>query len=88
MVTATAWVPRGHPAQFPTRYDFNEGEFERITTLAKLQLDDARAELDKAQDDGDKNERPKKPSGEGREISPTSASTMCVAMEATLSASG
>ena len=87
MVTATAWVPRGYPAQFPTRYDFNEDECERIAALANLQLDDARAGLDKAQEDANKNERPEEPPSDAREASPALASTMCVTVEATLSAS-
>ncbi|KAI9834781.1 MAG: hypothetical protein M1819_002867 [Sarea resinae] len=49
MITATAWVPRGFAAPFPTKYDFNEEEFERIAKLAKLQLDDAKEDLDEAQ---------------------------------------
>ncbi|KAI9887060.1 MAG: hypothetical protein M1823_001132 [Watsoniomyces obsoletus] len=48
MITATVWVPRGAPAQFPTRYEFNEDEYDRISKLAKLQLDDAKEELDEA----------------------------------------
>ncbi|KAH0551666.1 hypothetical protein GP486_007116 [Trichoglossum hirsutum] len=48
MITATAWVPRGFPAPFPTRYEFNEEEFERISDLAKLQLEEAREGLDEA----------------------------------------
>jgi periodic tryptophan protein 1 len=48
MITATAWVPRGFAAPFPIRYDFNEEEFERISSLAKLQLDEAREDLDEA----------------------------------------
>lgn len=45
MITATAWVPRGFAAQFPTRKEFDEEEFERIAGLARGQLDDAREEL-------------------------------------------
>lgn len=45
MITATAWVPRGFAAQFPTRREFDEGEFERIVGLARGQLDDARDAL-------------------------------------------
>ncbi|KAI9770173.1 MAG: hypothetical protein M1835_006599 [Candelina submexicana] len=48
MITATAWVPRGFAAQFPTKYDFDEAEFERIADLAKLQLEDAKQDLDEA----------------------------------------
>ena len=48
MVTATAWVPRGYAAQFPSKYRFDEEEYERIAKLAKLELDDAKEDLDKA----------------------------------------
>lgn len=49
MITATGWVPRGFAAPFPTKYEFNETEFERIANLAKLQLDDAKEDLEEAQ---------------------------------------
>jgi len=49
MITATAWVPRGFAAPFPTKYAFDEEEFQRIADLAKLQLDDAQEDLDDAQ---------------------------------------
>ena len=42
MITATTWVPRGFAAPFPSRYQFDEDEYERISQLAKLQLDDAK----------------------------------------------
>jgi periodic tryptophan protein 1 len=48
MITATTWVPRGLAAPFPTKYDFDEEEFQRIADLAKLQLDDAQEELENA----------------------------------------
>lgn len=48
MITATAWVPRGFAAPFPTKYDFDEEEFQRIADLAKLQLDDAHEDLENA----------------------------------------
>ncbi|KFY22631.1 hypothetical protein V493_06454 [Pseudogymnoascus sp. VKM F-4281 (FW-2241)] len=49
MVTATAWVPRGFAAPFPTKYEFDEAEFDRIAKLAKLQLDDAQEDLEEAE---------------------------------------
>jgi periodic tryptophan protein 1 len=49
MITATAWVPRGFAAPFPTKYTFDEEEFKRIADLAKLQLDDAKEDLEEAQ---------------------------------------
>ena len=48
MITATAWVPRGHAAAFPTKYVFDEDEYARISKLAKLELDDAKKDLEKA----------------------------------------
>ena len=50
MITTTAWVPRGFAAPFPTKYTFDEKEFERIAALAKLQLDDAQDDLDEAKE--------------------------------------
>lgn len=48
MITATAWVPRGFAAPFPTKYTFDEEEFKRIAELAKIQLDDANEDLEDA----------------------------------------
>lgn len=48
MITAVSWVPRGQAAQFPTKYIFDEEEYERISQLAKLELDDAREDLEEA----------------------------------------
>lgn len=50
MITTTTWVPRGFAAPFPTKYNFDEEEFERIANLAKLQLDDAQEDLEEAQE--------------------------------------
>ncbi|OTA64696.1 WD40 repeat-like protein [Hypoxylon sp. EC38] len=49
MITTATWVPRGFAAPFPTKYNFDEDEFERIANLAKLQLDDANEDLEEAQ---------------------------------------
>ena len=49
MITATTWVPRGFAAPFPDKYQFDEDEYERISQLAKLQLDDAKEDLEEAQ---------------------------------------
>jgi periodic tryptophan protein 1 len=48
MITTSAWVPRGFAAPFPSRYNFDETEFERIAELAKIQLDDANDDLEEA----------------------------------------
>lgn len=49
MITTSAWVPRGFAAPFPQKYNFDEEEFERIASLAKLKLDDANDDLEEAQ---------------------------------------
>jgi periodic tryptophan protein 1 len=48
MITASLWVPRGAPAAFPVKYEVDEGELARISKLAKLQLEDAKSDLDRA----------------------------------------
>ena len=48
MITATAWVPRGHAAAFPTKYVFDEDEYARISKLAKLEIHDAKEDLENA----------------------------------------
>ncbi|OQO00444.1 hypothetical protein B0A48_13793 [Cryoendolithus antarcticus] len=48
MITATSWVPRGHAAAYPTKYVFDEGEYARISKLAKLELEDAKEDLETA----------------------------------------
>lgn len=48
MITTAAWVPRGFAAPFPQKYNFDEEEFERIASLAKLNLDDANDDLEEA----------------------------------------
>ncbi|KAH9879052.1 hypothetical protein J1614_002487 [Plenodomus biglobosus] len=51
MITATTWVPRGFAAPFPSRYQFDEDEYERISKLANLQLEDAKEDLEEAQEE-------------------------------------
>ncbi|TEA18843.1 putative WD repeat-containing protein [Colletotrichum sidae] len=53
MITTSTWVPRGFAAPFPSKYTFDEAEFERIAELAKLQLDDAEDDLKEAQEEAD-----------------------------------
>ena len=48
MITATAWVPRGHAAAHPTKYEFDEEEYERIAKLAKMELEEAKEGLEEA----------------------------------------
>ncbi len=49
MITATAWVSRGYAAPFPTRYVLDDEELDRISKLAKLELNDAKVKLAEAQ---------------------------------------
>lgn len=51
MITTSTWVRRGFAAPFPAKYDFDEAEFDRIANLAKLQLDDAKEDLEEAQEE-------------------------------------
>ncbi|KAK0633387.1 WD40-repeat-containing domain protein [Immersiella caudata] len=60
MITSTTWVPRGFAAPFPTKYNFDEEEFERIANLAKLQLEDAQEELEEAEEAEGQDYEPKK----------------------------
>ncbi|KKA30448.1 hypothetical protein TD95_000624 [Thielaviopsis punctulata] len=65
MITATKWVPRGYAAQFPTKYEMDDDEMERISSLAKLKLSDAQEDLaaaeegseDDSEEDEDKENR-------------------------------
>ena len=72
MITATSWVPRGFAAPFPTKYDFDDEEYQRISKLAKLQLDDAKEDLDEAQEE----EKEKKSKKKEKESSGAGASGM------------
>lgn len=52
MITATAWVPRGYPIEFPARYELDDEELERVSNLAKLRLEDAKEDFEAAQKGG------------------------------------
>lgn len=73
MITATAWVPRGFAAPFPTKYEFDEDEFQRIAELAKLQLDDANEDLDGARKAADGNGVDEADKDGGSDINPSKA---------------
>lgn len=57
MITTTAWVRRGVAAQFPTKYEIDEEEMNRISKLARMQLEEAQDDLSAAKagktDDGE-----------------------------------
>lgn len=65
MITATTWVPRGFAAPFPKKYEFDEDEFERIAELAKLQLDDAKEDLEEAKEEEKKKSKSAVSGGSG-----------------------
>ncbi|KAH8700699.1 putative rRNA processing protein Pwp1 [Talaromyces proteolyticus] len=50
MITTTTWVHRGVAAQFPIKYDIDEEEINRISKLARLQLEDAKGDLEAAKE--------------------------------------
>lgn len=50
MITTTAWVRRGVAAQFPVKYEIDEKEMNRISKLARMQLEDAQDELNAAKE--------------------------------------
>lgn len=50
MISATTWVPKGFASEFPEKYELDDEEMERINQLAKLNLDDARADWEEAEE--------------------------------------
>lgn len=56
MITAVTWVRRGVAATFPTKYDIDDAELSRISKLAKLQVEDAKEDLQEARS-GSTNEK-------------------------------
>lgn len=58
MITTSTWVRRGVAAQFPAKYEIDEEEMNRISKLAREQLEDAREDLSAAQEgQGDDDEK-------------------------------
>lgn len=53
MISSTAWVPRGYAAEYPEKYELDDTEMERISAMAKLQLNDAEKDLDGDEIEGD-----------------------------------
>ncbi|GLB40346.1 putative WD domain, G-beta repeat [Lyophyllum shimeji] len=48
LISAIAWVQRGVSAQHPHKYVLDEKELERVSALARIELEDARKELERA----------------------------------------
>lgn len=48
LISAVSWVRRGVAQRHPAKYVLDDGELERVSKLARIELEDARAELEKA----------------------------------------
>jgi len=48
LVSAVSWVRRGVSAQHPKKYVLDDKELERVSALARIELEDARIELERA----------------------------------------
>ena len=48
LISAVSWVRRGVAQRHPTKYVLDDGELERVSKLARIELEDAKAELEKA----------------------------------------
>jgi periodic tryptophan protein 1 len=48
LISAVSWVKRGVSAQNPTKYVLDDKELERVSQLARIELEDARVELERA----------------------------------------
>jgi periodic tryptophan protein 1 len=61
LISCVSWVRRGVSVQHPAKYVLDDKELERVSTLARIELEDARVELERAheaaksmnRDDGD-----------------------------------
>ncbi|KAJ6624075.1 WD40-repeat-containing domain protein [Mycena sp. CBHHK59/15] len=48
LISAVSWVKRGVSAQHPSKYVLDDKELERVSALSRIQLEDARIELERA----------------------------------------
>lgn len=48
LISAVSWVRRGIATRHPEKYVLDEKELERVSALAKIELEDARVELERA----------------------------------------
>ncbi|KAJ7455207.1 WD40-repeat-containing domain protein [Mycena galericulata] len=48
LISAVSWVRRGVAAQHPAKYVLDDQELERVSALSRIQLEDARIELERA----------------------------------------
>ena len=50
LISSIAWVRRGAAAENPEKYNLDEKELERVQQLARIELEDAQVELQRASD--------------------------------------
>jgi periodic tryptophan protein 1 len=48
LISAVAWVRRGVAAQHPQKYVLDDQELMRVSALARIELQDAKVELERA----------------------------------------
>ena len=48
LISAVSWVRRGVSIQHPQKYVLDDRELERVSALARIELEDARVELERA----------------------------------------
>ena len=48
LISSLAWVRRGVAARHPNKYILDDKELERVSALARIELEDARTELERA----------------------------------------
>jgi hypothetical protein len=48
LISSVAWVRRGVSVQHPSKYVLDDKELERVSNLARIKLEDARLELERA----------------------------------------
>ncbi|KAJ8519064.1 hypothetical protein ONZ45_g3969 [Pleurotus djamor] len=48
LISAVSWVRKGAAAQHPAKYVLDDKELERVSTLARIELEDAKVELERA----------------------------------------
>lgn len=49
MISTTAWIARGKSAKEPTKYSVDEAELDRVSKLANVHFQDAKEQLEQAQ---------------------------------------
>jgi periodic tryptophan protein 1 len=48
LISCVSWVRRGVSVQHPSKYVLDDKELERVSALARIELEDARVELERA----------------------------------------